>query len=305
MVGEKMSVDTDLSLEQLAGMVEEKPAQQPLEEEVVEDIAPIEEEIEEQPTPESEARKYGWKPEEEWKGDKTKWKPAEDFLEGRTDSIITLKNTVDRLDKTNQVILKHAERQAAFQEAQLKQARDEAYGQAMYDIELRLQAAYKEGDLATAGKLNNAKENLIRTDEATRAGTPEVVPPEEDPTVNNWIAKNDWYGKDVHMTAFAKGLSGELKHLPYDQQLAKVDEEVKKAFPYKFQQRARLPNNATLATQQRTPGKRTPAPNSYEALTPEWKREADKFVEGAASRMPKDKARAEYLKYLPADAFNN
>ena len=65
-----------------------------------------------------EARKQGWVPEDEWKGDPDKWRPAEEFVE-RGKNIIPILN--DRLAKTEQMI----ETLVKTQKAELKRVKEE------------------------------------------------------------------------------------------------------------------------------------------------------------------------------------
>jgi len=178
---------------------------------------------------EASARKQGWTPKEEFKGDPDKWVDAEVFVErGKEINSILRKNNrglEEKLDKMNETFNKFK----TYHETTLHTAEKKAYDKAVADLEKKALQAVEDGDVETYSAIQDEKNNL------------EIPPPaptadESNPEFDTWLSSNSWYSEDreLHVmadgfgTLFAEqGLSGRAL---YDA----VAEKVKERAPDKF-----------------------------------------------------------------------
>lgn len=200
----------------------------------VEDTA-AEQQVEEQrePTASELASELGWKPKDQWQGDPEAWKPAADFIKAGRDiqqttsrELRALREQMERVaGVTSQIVTDKVAERDAYWQTQFNQA-------------------VEEGDTEAARKL---AEN--RPSPAAQTGV--------DPSVNAWVAKNEWFNKDPLAQARAKELSAKLAHLPVQEQLAQVERAIRKEFPENFPAPAKPPP-ATQTGQSRAaaPGNR-------------------------------------------------
>lgn len=192
---------------------------------------------------EEQARRLGWKPEDEYKGDKTKWRDWQDFLNEDLSNAPQLKATVKLLKRR----LDQSDRQLKAMKSTLDEAKDyfskaeaRAYDQAVADLEEKQRAAVSVGDEdafdAAAAKLKKLNKDVI-DGKAPKA-------PEIDPQVQKqfrkWERDNDWYGKDEAMTAYADRVANKMgsyadNDMEPDEYLDELTERVKKEFSHKFE----------------------------------------------------------------------
>lgn len=122
-------------------------------------------------------------------------------------------------------------------EAQLSQARD------IY------KNAYEEGN---TDKLLQAQEQLIRAQrekefvDSNQGVVPDHLrqpapppPTQPDPKLSNWMAKNEWFGKDEEMTSLAYGVHSSLVSSGIDPKsddyYNKIDQRMRQVFPDRFE----------------------------------------------------------------------
>lgn len=249
---------------------------------------------------EKEARTLGWKSQEEYKGEG--WKPAEDFVTAKKTTLTTevraLRNSIEQKNKAVDALLAH---QARKEEAD----RQVGYQQAVREINGRIVEAGKAGNVAAITELTNARENLARNDEAQKF----LVNGQTDmaTTVNAWKSENKWYESDDDLTRYARAYELELtqKGVPLAQRLQQTSEKVKQAFPYKFEQQKRT-QVSTMATQNKTVGGgNRAAPGTYEALTPQAKKDCDQAFSAIGGRFKKEDFQANYVKFAKPEMFQN
>ena len=290
---EALAANIDAPIESFAG---EQEIETPDLQQVVDDVVP-QDDAPQLTEAEIKARQFGWKPQEDFKGDPTKWKSAEEFAKERENKIDELQGAIKRMEQAQQTIIDHQQRE-------LERTRQEAYDKAVIDVNTRLADAIQNQDMDAVQNLIQARDNLVRVDESKR-----YTPVQEDvvTTVNSWKQTNQWFEQDPDLTRYAKAYELELaqQNIPLQRRLEMTTQKVKETFAYKFQRTPGMAQNMTLATQQKAAVKRQAAPNSYEALAPSWRKECDIFVNSMSARVKPEVARAEYLKNLPADAFNN
>jgi len=219
----------------------------------------------------TEARKHGWTPKEEFKGDHSRWVDAETFVK-RADEVMPLlkkqnaglKAEMDELKRTLKQASKHFEA-----------SEQRAYQRALADLTAKHDAAVEVGDVVAARKAV-ADMNALATPETI------VQPADAGPSqeqlrgeLNAWIEANDWYALDDAKRRYADlqaDLMGTADKWPGGQKawLAELGQRVGK----KFEQRE-------VKTPITNGGGNRPTARggkSYADLPPEAKRMCDRFV---------------------------
>lgn len=174
------------------------------------------------------ATELGWAPKEQFKGDPDKWKPADQFIrDGRDIQQTTareLRAMRDQMERLGGV---------TTQIVQDKLAERDTYWRSQFN------QAVEDGDTERANKLIEQRP----TAQPQQAGA--------DPTVAQWVGKNEWFTKDPLAQARAQEISDRLKHLPVPDQLVQVERAIRKEFPEHFPAPAKQPP-ATQTGQNRT-----------------------------------------------------
>lgn len=174
------------------------------------------------------ATELGWSPNDQFRGDPDKWKPADQFIrDGRDIQQTTareLRAMRDQMERLGGV---------TTQIVQDKMAERDAYWRSQFN------QAVEDGDTERAAKLVEQR--------------PAAQPPQPgaDPTVAQWVGQNEWFTKDPLAQARAQEISDRLKHLPVQDQLAQVERAIRKEFPEHFAAPAKQPP-ATQTGQTRT-----------------------------------------------------
>ena len=192
-----------------------------------------------------EARSMGWVPEEEWKGDTSKWRPAEEFVE-RGNMILPI--VKKRLTEELSEVKKSLDTALKIRDAELQKIKDSVYKQAQKEFDQKLKdlkkreiEAVSEGDTKEWQKIQDEKESI----EKAKVEPPKELPTEtETPAFKTWKEDNDWYEKDDAATMIAMGYAskltsqmndGKLERLPEDEFYTKITEFVKSELPHKFE----------------------------------------------------------------------
>lgn len=263
-------------------------------EEVV--IAPVEVNETEQ-----EARTLGWKAQDEYKGEG--WKPAEEYVAAKKTTLTTevraLRNSLGQQQKAVEAVL-------AMQARKEEADRKAGYEQAMREINSRMTQAVKSGDAGAVNELATARDNLVRYDETQKLQQQQVAQ-QDPPEVAAWKADNEWFSKDEDMADFAKQHEAKLTRqgIPLQTRLEMTAKKVKEVFPYKFDQQRRT-QSTTMATGNKTVGGGArPAAGTYEALTPEFKKECDKAFSAMGGKFKVEDFRNNYVRYAKPEMFQN
>lgn len=164
------------------------------------------------------AMEMGWLPKDQFRGDPDAWKPADQFIRAGRDiqqttarELRSMREQVERMGSVTETIVRD-------KEAEIN-ARWEA----------KIAQAAEDGDTALAVKL--AKERPVTS---PANGGP-------DPTVQQWVAKNQWFTSDPLAKARAEEISNRLAHLPVPDQLAQVERAIRKEYPELFPTPAKQP----------------------------------------------------------------
>ncbi len=241
-------------------------------------------------TPEEQARRMGWKPEDEFEG-KNEWVDADTFLDNTDNdpvqqrkSLRTIKRNYIKLEKGVDAILAHQERQVDI-------ARQEGYEKAQAESDARFNQAVEDGDDEAVRELYKQK-----TSEQ----------PEHDPVVEAWAKDNPWYKTDPIMTDAAAVYQKVLinKGVSIADSLADTTEYIKLHFPQMFPKQRRAPNVVNGANRNNVVVKTKVEPGSYEALTPEFRTQCDNFVKRMKAKgFTNDAARSEFMDCAQPEMF--
>ena len=177
---------------------------------------------------EEQARAQGWKPLEEYEGDKSKWRSSKEFVErgelfGKIDSMgKELKETRKALKmlQEHHTKVKETEYNRALQELKALQKK-------------HLEEGNSDGYLETTELLTD-----LKAEQKAREVAAQVTPKQPDPRFVTWANENKWYNTDKDMREFADtvGMGYAQRNPGIDPQdvLEYVTAQVKSRFKDKF-----------------------------------------------------------------------
>jgi hypothetical protein len=206
---------------------------------------------------EAEARKQNWLPREEFRGSPEDWVDANEYVKrgdprylrevlGRTEK--SQRESQKRLDELSR---QANERERLFQEqftrlermgeVSLQRQRDQLLSQ----IEAQKRSAVESGDTAAYDRLSSAEQDVWKRDSEVRK---EFAPPRQaradsddprnNPAVQGFRQRNSWFEQDPVLNLEAQAIHMDLRqrspYMPLDDNLRKVEEEIKRRHPQKF-----------------------------------------------------------------------
>lgn len=232
---------------------------------------------------ETEARTFGWTPEEEFRGDKSKWIPAEDFVErGRRvvpilnannkrlqQQVLTANQKVDTLQSelaaTRVAIEKLEKHYTESNKRQLEDLRN--------SLKSQLKEAREDGnvddEVQILGQLQDVDKTLKETKEnpTPPASNSNQTPPQPnaDPVLQNWMKENkDWFGPDKKKTKEVTRIAEDLREDNPDMPTAEFLEEVMRLYDERHAPKGSDSDDEESSTppQRRTPSKVEGAPQA-------------------------------------------
>jgi len=178
----------------------------------------------EQPASEIAARKQGWTPKEDFKGDEDKWVDAETFVERGKEINSILRKNNERLEEKLERMSESVEKFSKYHEETEKRA----YENAKKDLEKQAVKAVEEGDVEAYTEIKQQQDDLV---------APEMEQQQvSNDAFNDWLKNNQWYSNDRELQIMAdgygqlcseQGLSGESLY-------AEVSKRVMARAPDKF-----------------------------------------------------------------------
>lgn len=196
-----------------------------------------------QETPErdydADARGMGWVPEDDFKGDKSRWKDAKTFVEdGETILPIVrsqLKRSEEERKKDKEDFDKRIARSERMAEVALKREQ-ERHATELASIKQQKRDAVAAGDTATFDALEKQEESLkANPPEADEKPAKELTA--EDNT-RQWAKDNTWFNDDFGMTKHAIEWSQwnaeKNPNISFEDNMKALDKEMRKTFPQKF-----------------------------------------------------------------------
>lgn len=191
---------------------------------------------------EKEAREMGWVPETEFKGEKDRWKPADQFVQDgeRILPIVRsqLKREREEREREKADFAKRTERLEKMAEENLR-VLTERHAAELASIRSKQREAVEAGDLKEFDRLEKAKDGL---EKAAPKAEPKVEKEDAVAVYQGKVAKfkeaNAWYETDDVMTAYADRISGQFAadnpSISFEENTRKTLERVKEKFPDKF-----------------------------------------------------------------------
>lgn len=205
--------------------------------------APVVEEPQAEPQPISVddlATEMGWTPQDKWRGDPEKWKPADEFVRRTVD---VNRNLTGRLRGLEDQVTTMARTSAVLTERAVTEAREK--------ILAERQEAFEMGDGEAFNRADKKLQELPTVPQVN------IEPPE----VRSFRERNAWFGTDDQASAWAFNRAGELGKAGITdpaRQLAIVEREAKQLFPEHFPEEGPKPKPAPL----NKPGNRGSAPQA-------------------------------------------
>ena len=275
------------------------------------------------------ARRMGWRPKEEYKGDPDKWVDATDFVQKSETDIRTIRRANQHMSRKIEKMESGIEQILAHQGRQLDAAREESFRHAQQTLKRRYEEAVTEGDVVKAEKVWDARETLATQQVNESKSKPVQQPdggkqgpsPEEQEMIAEWVESNRWYSEDAYLSEIAAKQENMLaaRGVPLADRLTQTTAYIKKRFPDAFEtedgdggdeeepkkpvQRRAAPSMVNGSRGSGGPRPK-PKPGSYEALLPEYRNDCDSFVNTVAQRGVKvDEAKREWLSYANESMF--
>lgn len=190
------------------------------------------------PKIEERAKLQGWVPETEFKGDKARWIPADEFVK-RADTVMPiLKSQNRKLEEKLLNLDKELTKQREITKKMVKihgKYVDDFYDDRISNIKKQKSEAVELGDVEKYHKLEVEESKLAKPEKLVIEEEQPQIPPE----VARWQSENShWFGKDQELTEYAAIIGDRLAKQGHSyneyQFLEVVKEKVKTMFPDKF-----------------------------------------------------------------------
>ena len=239
-----------------------------------------------------EAESQGWVPKEKYRGDEKDWVDADTFVKrGREILPILRKNNENLIKELNHTKEQLKEFRQAAEE--FKQFQKDSYERKAKEYETQIKElraaraqAISDGDGQKVDALDEAiDEAKAAANEAKQASKIEtktdISPPSTvDPTLQSWLDRNEWFGKEKRLTQMTNAIGEVLRmenpNLQGQAFLDKLDEALKEEFPERFGRKKQAPAGQVESGSGR--GRASSNAKSYDNLPDEAKKACDKFV---------------------------
>ncbi|GAA4478326.1 hypothetical protein [Gluconacetobacter asukensis] len=247
---------------------------------------------------EAQARRMGWVPRDDFRGDVEKWRPARDFLDRGMTLLPVLQQQYRALDgryATMQAQLRDSQKALADLTERTRRADERAYQRAVRDIEGRRQAAVASGDTTAFAVAERDLQDLRDTAPlpAARVEAPPAPAPapvervESMPTeIMDFVQANPWFSRDAEarQDAIAIQSAVDRQHpgLSLAERLEITRRKVRQLHPALFENRRR--EAPPPVSPSRGEGGRGGNPRGFEALPAEARREYDRYARALAGK---------------------
>lgn len=162
---------------------------------------------------EVEASKFGWVPQEEFKGAPEDWRDADEFLKRGREINGYLRKDLEKIKgKNSELEAQLSEMRSTLTEFKQfhEQTEERAYKRALDELKQAKKQAIAEGD---GEKVVEIDEQLDELKESR--STPKQAQPQTDPQdkriFDEWHSENEWFGKHRAATALANEISTEVR----------------------------------------------------------------------------------------------
>ena len=184
------------------------------------------------PEIEEKARKMGWTPKDEFRGDPAKWRDAEEFVDRGENMLPILRKTVEKQQR------EMAELQKSILEMREYHSKTEqrAYAKAYGELKAKQMEAVAAGNTEVFQQIDQEIESL--QEEVSQKPKPDDKKQEVPPEYTEWATRNRWVSTDPNMLAYGEAQFDYIRRtkpgMSYAEQLEEVTKAVKKEFPEKF-----------------------------------------------------------------------
>jgi|GEM_PF-3132963 len=188
---------------------------------VLDEAQPEEDEpqVADPPSIEGLAGEMGWTPQETWRGDPEKWKPADQFLKTTVDINAGLSTKLKNMETTLERVSRTAER---ITEQQVAKARQEVMD--------KRQEAFDSGD---NDAFNKAEQELQTLNVPAQSDLP--------PETKDFIERNaSWWHTDSAAQQYAIRLADDVAQLPPSKQFEYVERKMKDIYPEYFPEKTKV-----------------------------------------------------------------
>lgn len=247
------------------------------------------------PALEGRARDMGWVPREEFRGDPSKWRPADEFVQRGEEVLPIIRANLSKAERKAQQLeqqLANVKGEYAERLGRIERANAAAYQYQIKQLHETYEAAKRqavsEGDTERYDRLqaeHATKYNTLRQEaappepEPPRQPQPEPVPQEVQQKIGAWVQKQqEWWNKDPRMSDLAVNVFGSLDpELSVDDRLAKVETVLAETFPDRFKKAAK-PAAQSVEGGSRTPGSSAPRGKGWADIPPDDRKQAERML---------------------------
>lgn len=239
---------------------------------------------------ETEAKRFGWVPLDEFRGSEDNWVDAETFVKrGKELNPILKENNKRLLSQITALEARLEEQSLTIKEfgKMYEKMTSKAYEKALKEVKAQMRQAQREGEYELADELQEKFDTLQEESKNIVApAAKEPAQPTRNPRVEaimtEWNQENKWYGQDPEMTALADGLAIRAAQARPDlvgqrELLDLITDKVKKAMPHKFKNPQREKGSPVAGGGQTRSGTKS-GKKSYNDLPSEAKSICDRFV---------------------------
>lgn len=238
------------------------------------------------------ARRMGWVPKDEFRGDPAKWRPADEFVKRGEDQLPILRERLRHQDKQLAELQKSMKEFAEYH----TKTEQRSYERAIEDLKARQAQAVAASDGQAFLDIGAEIERISNDAALKQAPSVKEQAPDDAPAFKAWKSANAWYEKDDEMTSFADNIGAHLyrtKGLEGDKLFEAVTEKVKREFPEKFENPRR---NAAPAVEGSSPQRKTG--KGYADLPAEARAACERMAKNAYGDNPEQakKFKEQYVK---------
>lgn len=243
---------------------------------------------------ETEARKMGWRPKDEYKGNPDLWREADEFVQRGREILPIVRANNEKLEANNEKLAKEIRelRQTITEQKEWNtRAERLSYERAIKDVEARQREAVTLGDVEAFDK---ARDDLKAINKEVETKPEVQANPADDPVLNAWIGENKWYGTDSELTeesiVVAEIVRRRNPNLAGAEFLNEVAKRVRAAHPDKFEDKTNPKRSAPPAVE----GPTRPAPKggkTFADLPAEAKAQCDRFIKNGVLKTREEYAR--------------
>ena len=236
------------------------------------------------PDTEARARRLGWVPKEDFKGDPDKHRSAEEFLERGETMLPLLKRDNDRLHDGMTKLERRLEEQAKTFTQYVEfasKAEERAYKRALSELEAKRDAAIETADVNGAKQAQRQIDDLNKEAASAPKPEPKTDTPQLDPVISRWQAENEWFDKSASLRTYAIEVFGDLeRQFPgksKSELLAETKQKTMERFPDKFGINPKREGASAVNEPSAGNPPRKKAGKTYDDLPAEAKKACDKF----------------------------